>query len=78
MEILSTTSCFGGEIQRVRHVSESCGCDMVFAIFLPPQAVERNVPVLYWLSGLTCTDENFVTKACISVELLGCTPPLLK
>jgi S-formylglutathione hydrolase len=63
MEIISCTRSFGGELQRVRHASTSCQCDMVFAIFLPPQASSQNVPVLYWLSGLTCTDENFMQKA---------------
>ena len=63
MEILSTTACFGGRIQRIRHRSSACDCDMVFGIFLPPQAQQRPVPVLYWLSGLTCTDENFMIKA---------------
>ena len=63
MEVLSTTRCFGGEIQRIRHRSDACDCDMVFGIFLPPQAKSGPVPVLYWLSGLTCTDENFMTKA---------------
>jgi S-formylglutathione hydrolase len=63
MEILSTNRSFGGEVQRVRHASASCDCDMTFGIFLPPQADERPVAVLYWLSGLTCTDENFMQKA---------------
>jgi len=36
---------------------------MRFGVFLPPQASERSVPVLYWLSGLTCTEENFIVKA---------------
>ena len=63
MEVLSTTRCFGGEIQRVKHPSACCNSDMVFAIFLPPQARNGTVPVLYWLSGLTCTDENFMQKA---------------
>lgn len=63
MEVISTTATFGGEIQRVRHWSEACNCDMTFGIFLPPQARQSNVPVLYWLSGLTCTDENFMIKA---------------
>ncbi|HEX7036315.1 MAG TPA: S-formylglutathione hydrolase [Pseudomonadales bacterium] len=55
---------FGGYQRRFTHRSESCGCDMTFAVYLPP-AVEAGepVPVLYWLSGLTCTDENFITKA---------------
>jgi S-formylglutathione hydrolase len=63
MEVLSRTVSFGGEIQRVRHRSTACDCDMTFGIFLPPQAKEWPVPVLYWLSGLTCTDENFMSKA---------------
>ena len=63
MEVISTTATFGGQIQRVRHRSEACDCDMIFGIFLPPQASEKAVPVLYWLSGLTCTDENFMIKA---------------
>ena len=63
MEIISRTHSFGGELQRVRHTSTSCNCDMVFAIYLPPQAARQAVPVLYWLSGLTCNDENFMQKA---------------
>jgi len=63
MEVLSRTATFGGEIQRVQHRSTACDCDMTFGIYLPPQAKERPVPTLYWLSGLTCTDENFMTKA---------------
>jgi S-formylglutathione hydrolase len=63
VNILSKTACFGGEIQRVAHRSDACDCDMVFGVFLPPQARERDVPVLWWLSGLTCTDENFMIKA---------------
>ena len=63
MEILSTNASFGGEILRVQHHSQACDCDMIFAIYLPPQAKEKSVPVLYWLSGLTCTDENFMQKS---------------
>jgi S-formylglutathione hydrolase len=63
MEILSTNASFGGELLRVRHPSQACDCDMIFAIYLPPQAREKPVPVLYWLSGLTCTDENFMQKS---------------
>jgi S-formylglutathione hydrolase len=63
MQVISRNRSFGGEIQRVQHASASCDCDMVFAIFLPPQAEKQPVPVLYWLSGLTCTDENFTQKA---------------
>ena len=63
MELVSRTATFGGEIQRLKHRSETCDCDMTFGIFLPPQAQRDPVPALLWLSGLTCTDENFMIKA---------------
>lgn len=53
----------GGQQIRLQHYSETLQCDMIFGIFLPPQAETQKVPVLYWLSGLTCTDENFAQKA---------------
>ncbi len=55
--------CWGGEQIRVRHRSAVLDCEMHLSVFLPPQAQRRPVPALIWLSGLTCTDENFVTKA---------------
>lgn len=55
---------FGGLQTRVEHASAVLQCNMRFSVFLPPQAsAETPVPVLYWLSGLTCSDENFSTKA---------------
>ena len=63
MEKLSETKCFGGKQIQYKHRSEVLDCDMVFSIYLPPQAGLEPVPALYWLSGLTCTDQNFVTKA---------------
>lgn len=55
---------FGGIIKRISHDSATTGCKMHVSIFLPPQAAgEARLPVVYWLSGLTCTDENFLTKA---------------
>ncbi|SFR67083.1 S-formylglutathione hydrolase [Marinobacter daqiaonensis] len=66
MEQLATNMCFGGEHRRYRHRSDVLYCDMEFAVFLPPVALgsgARQVPVLYWLSGLTCTDQNFMQKA---------------
>lgn len=64
MKQIDAHRCFGGQQLRFRHRSAVLDCDMSFSIYLPPQVVERGVvPVLYWLSGLTCTDENFVTKA---------------
>lgn len=63
-EKLSTNLCFGGEHNRYRHQSKVLNCSMEFAVFLPPQALQGEAcPVLYWLSGLTCTDENFMQKA---------------
>ena len=64
MEQVSANTCFGGSQLRYRHQSQVLDCTMVFSIYLPPQVDSGiKVPVLYWLSGLTCTDENFVTKA---------------
>lgn len=63
MKTLSNVVCFGGEQIQLVHPSTACHCDMTFSIFLPPQAKTQKVPVLWWLSGLTCTDQNFVQKA---------------
>lgn len=64
LEIVSQTKSFGGWHKQYSHVASSTACSMRFAIYLPPQAsVEHKVPVIYWLSGLTCTDENFMQKA---------------
>ena len=62
-QVLSQTCCFGGEVQFHSHVSTTCHCDMAFSVFIPPQAAQGPVPVLYYLSGLTCTADNFTTKA---------------
>lgn len=56
-------SSFGGKQMRFSHASNTLDCDMKFSVYLPPAAQHGAVPVLYWLSGLTCTDENFVQKA---------------
>ncbi|WP_226504967.1 S-formylglutathione hydrolase [Pseudomonas sp. MWU16-30317] len=64
LENVSCQKSFGGWHKRYKHRSEVLGCDMTFAVYLPPQAeAGGNLPVLYWLSGLTCTDENFMQKA---------------
>lgn len=63
MKQIASNRCFGGRQLRYSHPSKVLGCDMTFSVFLPPQAESEKVPVVYWLSGLTCTDENFVTKA---------------
>ena len=65
MERIEHRACFGGWQDVYRHRSEVLGCDMNFGVYLPPQAAEAGaqLPVLYWLSGLTCTEQNFITKA---------------
>ena len=63
MKLLSEHKCFGGRQLRYQHQASTVNCQMTFSIFLPKQAEINKVPVLYWLSGLTCTDENFVQKA---------------
>ncbi|GAB3672813.1 S-formylglutathione hydrolase [Salinisphaera aquimarina] len=63
MEKIDEHKAFGGWQRRYTHKSEVCNCTMTFALYLPPLADTRRVPVVYWLSGLTCTDENFVNKA---------------
>ncbi|MBE2211441.1 MAG: S-formylglutathione hydrolase [Xanthomonadaceae bacterium] len=56
-------ACFGGAQEVWQHRSDVLGCDMRFGVYLPPQAKGGPCPVLYWLSGLTCTEQNFITKA---------------
>jgi S-formylglutathione hydrolase len=64
VENISSNKSYGGWNQQFSHFSKVLSCQMRFAIYLPPQATPDNkVPVLYWLSGLTCTDENFMHKA---------------
>lgn len=63
MEILSHQKMFGGEQIVAKHLSEVCGCDMTFAIYLPPAAQNGPVPVLWFLSGLGCTHENAMVKS---------------
>ena len=64
IENVSATKCFGGWHKQYSHQSKTLNSSMRFAIYLPPQASNgEKVPVLYWLSGLTCTDENFMQKA---------------
>ena len=64
IEKISETVVFGGSHQQFTHMSTAVKCEMRFAIYLPPKALYgEKVPVIYWLSGLTCTDENFMQKA---------------
>lgn len=64
IENISTNKSYGGWHKQYSHRSHTLNCDMRFAIYLPPQSEQgKRVPVLYWLSGLTCCDENFMQKA---------------
>jgi S-formylglutathione hydrolase len=63
LELVSSEHMFGGEQKYMQHLSEETGTQMTFSVFVPPQAKDGPVPVLYWLSGLTCTPENFTVKA---------------
>ena len=64
IENISVNKSFGGWQKQYSHQSTVLNCAMRFAIYLPPQVSNgEKVPVLYWLSGLTCTDENFMQKA---------------
>lgn len=62
MDLLSSSKAFGGSQRVYRHQSAVCACPMTFAIFLPPQAEDGPVPVLWYLSGLTCTHQNVMDK----------------
>jgi len=63
LTLLNEYKAFGGLQKQYKHRSQSCQCEMRFSVYLPPQSVDARVPAVYWLSGLTCTDENFVIKA---------------
>ena len=63
LEKLSAHTSFGGEQAYYRHASRETKTPMRFSVFTPPQAADGKVPVLFWLSGLTCTEDNFTVKA---------------
>lgn len=63
LETLSQHPCFGGMVGFYRHQADSTQCAMRFSVFTPPQAAHHAVPVLYFLAGLTCTEETFMIKA---------------
>ncbi|MEM7405854.1 MAG: S-formylglutathione hydrolase [Pseudomonadota bacterium] len=62
-EVLSDNRTFGGHTRFIQHAASSTASPMTFAMYEPPQAQSQRVPILYWLSGLTCTAENFTVKA---------------
>lgn len=63
MERIEQHASFGGWQDVYSHQSATLGCEMKFAVYLPPQASSKKVPILYWLSGLTCNEQNFITKS---------------
>ena len=64
MKIVAESRCYEGRQLTVEHLSSACNCPMRFAVFLPPHAAEgAAVPAVYFLSGLTCSEENFTVKA---------------
>ena len=63
MERIERHASFGGWQDVYRHESKVLGCDMTVGVYFPPQAEQGPCPVLYWLSGLTCNEQNFITKA---------------
>ncbi|WP_168927392.1 S-formylglutathione hydrolase [Nitrincola alkalilacustris] len=64
LTLLSSVRCFGGQQNQYQHDSKVLNCTMQFSVYLPPNAsAEKPVPAVYWLSGLTCNDQNFSTKA---------------
>ncbi|OAE32046.1 hypothetical protein AXG93_2278s1250 [Marchantia polymorpha subsp. ruderalis] len=60
---IASTKMFGGYNKRYKFQSRALGCETTFTIFFPPAASEKKVPIIYWLSGLTCTDENVFIKS---------------
>lgn len=62
-ETVQENICFGSTQGVYQHNSQQLNCDMKFAVFTPPQAADEPRPVVFWLSGLTCTEENFTVKA---------------
>ena len=63
MQTISENACFGGTQGVYSHASDACGCDMTFGLFMPKAASKGPVPLLWYLSGLTCTHENAMVKA---------------
>merc|ERR1712000_205757 len=61
---IRSTKCFNGFVKKFSHQSVCCSCEMKLSVFLPKEATEENkVPAIFWLSGLTCNEDNFIQKA---------------
>ncbi len=63
IKLVKQHQCFGGTLSYYFHSSSTCNIEMRFSIYQPPQAKLKSLPILYFLSGLTCTEENFMAKA---------------
>lgn len=63
MDRIERHASFGGWQDVYQHHSKTLGCKMKFSVYLPPQAQDEKIPSLYWLSGLTCNEQNFITKS---------------
>lgn len=63
MELIEQHRCFAGSQAVYRHQSSSLNCSVNFGIYIPDHEADEKLPVLYWLSGLTCNEQNFITKA---------------
>jgi S-formylglutathione hydrolase len=63
LKLIEKHRSFGGEQYKYRHYSQSLKCDMTFSIYLPANKEEKKIPLIWWLSGLTCTDDNFSQKS---------------
>ena len=79
MELKSTNKAFGGEVRKYTHASTATGTPMTFSVYVPPAASLAKCPTIYYLSGLTCTDDNAVQKggAFQACAELGCMICLL-
>jgi len=63
LEEIESSKIFGGQQKRYQHQSTTLGCQMTFSVYLPARSESKKLPAIYWLSGLTCNDQNFVIKA---------------
>ena len=63
LKLIEQHCCFNGEQNKYTHYSEVLKCDMTFSIYLPSNKEKKKIPLIWWLSGLTCTDDNFSQKS---------------
>ena len=73
LNLISEHRCFGGTQRFYSHESRECRTEMRFSVYLPPQASQRAVPVLYYLAGLTCTEETLTLLKHRGPRTTGCT-----